>query len=502
MRPGPEAVSPPTGINMNRGLQPPAFNLQPRLVIAGLSGDCGKTLVSAGLLKAARRSGLTVRGFKKGPDYIDAAWLSWAAGSPARNLDSYMMGMERAVALFARHAAPDGFNLIEGNRGLHDGFDSSGTHSTAELAKALNAPVVLALNAAKVTRTLAACILGCQKLAPAVRIAGVILNRVSGPRHERVLRESIEAICGIPILGVVPRAAEQLLLPGRHLGLVTPAEHPGREELEANLARLIDDHLDIDRLVAMARDAGRLEGNRLAADGWRLAESCQPSADSRQPVRIGYLKDSAFTFYYPDNLEALERAGAQLIAISSLDHSELPEDLDCLYIGGGFPETHATRISANGPFLESLRRRAEAGLPIYAECGGLMLLSRAIIWQGSRYAMAGVLPFDVKMEASPQGHGYSELRVDQPNPFFPEGLVLKGHEFHYSRIVLEGEQPPTACAVLRGSGCFAVRDAVIVGNVWASYTHLHAVGAPEWAAGLLTAGSKVQGSKGPKLQGR
>ena len=240
---------------MDHSFQPPAFSLQPRLVIAGLSGDCGKTLISAGLLKAARRAGLTVRGFKKGPDYIDAAWLSWAAGSPARNLDSYMMGMERAVALFARHAAPAGFNLIEGNRGLHDGFDSSGTHSTAELAKALSAPVVLALNAAKVTRTLAACVLGCQKLDPAVRIAGVILNRVSGRRHERVLRESIEAICGIPVLGVVPRATEQLLLPGRHLGLVTPAEHPGREELEANLSRLLDGNLDLERLFAIAGEA-------------------------------------------------------------------------------------------------------------------------------------------------------------------------------------------------------------------------------------------------------
>ena len=481
---------------MDHSLQPPAFSLQPRLVIAGLSGDCGKTLISAGLLKAARRAGLTARGFKKGPDYIDAAWLSWAAGSPARNLDSYMMGMERAVGLFARHAAPGGFNLIEGNRGLYDGFDSSGTHSTAELAKALSAPVVLSLNAAKVTRTLAACVLGCQKLDPAVRIAGVILNRVSGPRHERVLRESIEAICGMPVLGVVPRATEQLLLPGRHLGLVTPEEHPGREELEANLSRLIDDHLDIDRLVAIAREG------RCQVPGARCQGAERPVEAGGGGLRIGYLKDSAFTFYYPDNLEALEQAGAQLIAISSLEQSELPEDLDCLYIGGGFPETHAARISANGPFLESLRRRAEAGLPIYAECGGLMLLSRAIIWQGNRHAMAGVLPFEVRIEVSPQGHGYSELRVDRPNPFFPEGLALRGHEFHYSRIVLEGEQPPTACAVLRGSGCFAARDAVIVGNVWASYTHLHAVGAPEWAAGLLAAASRVQRSKGPKGQGR
>jgi cobyrinic acid a,c-diamide synthase len=481
---------------MDHSLQPSASSLQPRLVIAGLSGDCGKTLISVGLLKAARRAGLTARGFKKGPDYIDAAWLSWAAGSPARNLDSYMMGMERAVALFARHAAPAGFNLIEGNRGLHDGFDSSGTHSTAELAKALSAPVVLALNAAKVTRTLAACVLGCQKLDPAVRIAGVILNRVSGPRHERVLRESIEAICGIPILGVVPRASQHLLLPGRHLGLVTPEEHPGREELEANLSCLLDGNLDLERLFAIAGEAWC----QVPGVGCQGAE--RPVEAGGNGLRIGYLKDSAFTFYYPDNLEALEQAGAQLIAISSLDQRELPEDLDCLYIGGGFPETHATRISANGRFLESLRRRAEAGLPIYAECGGLMLLSRAIIWQGNRYAMAGVLPFEVKMEASPQGHGYSELRVDHPNPFFPEGLVLRGHEFHYSRIVLEGEQPATACAVLRGSGCFAARDAVIVGNVWASYTHLHAIGAPEWAAGLLTAGSKVQRSKGPRVQGR
>jgi cobyrinic acid a,c-diamide synthase len=463
-----------------------SVSLQPRLVIAGLSGDCGKTLISAGLLLAARRLGLAVQAFKKGPDYIDASWLSWAAGRPARNLDSFMMGLDRCAWSFARHAVAEGLNLVEGNRGLYDGADAAGTHSTAELAKALGAPVVLAVNAAKVTRTLAASVLGCQKLDAGVRIAGVILNRVSGERHERVLRDSIESICGIPVLGVVPRGPEQGPLPGRHLGLVTPEEHPRLSELENKLLNLLEGRLDIDRLLEIARTPGesQVPGPKSQVS-WGLERGTWNS-----PLRIGYVRDSAFTFYYPENLEALEQGGAILAPVSSLSGAPLPDDLHALYIGGGFPETHAARISANRAFLDSLARQARSGLPVYAECGGLMLLARAVHWQGRSCPMAGVLPFEVRMCASPQGHGYAQLEVDTPNPFFPVGLVMKGHEFHYSRIELEGEAPPTACRVERGSGSFAGRDGVIAGNVWASYTHLHALATPEWAEGLLAAAKR------------
>jgi len=454
----------------------------PRLVVAGLSGESGKTLVSLALLLEARRRGISSAAFKKGPDYIDAAWLGWASRSPARNLDTYLMGFRPAVDSFARHAVSSGLNVIEGNRGVYDGLDARGTHSTSELAKALQAPVILVVNVTKVTRTAAALVLGCQKLDPDVRFGGVILNQVAGRRHESVIRQAVESDCGLPVLGAIPRTASAELLPSRHLGLVTPHEHPDPDALVAHVLNLVDGHLDIDRLLEIARSAPALAVPPLVP--------LEPAAAGG--LIIGYLADSAFCFYYPENLDALRAAGARLVAISPLVAAELPPCLDALYIGGGFPETHAGRLSENSGFLASLRRRAQEGLPIYAECGGLMLLSRAIVWQGARYPMAAVLPFDVEVSEAPQGHGYVELLVDRFNPFFPVGTRLRGHEFHYSRISSGGDALSTACSVTRGVGCFSGRDAVMAGNVWAGYTHLHALATPEWAQAILGAAASAK----------
>jgi cobyrinic acid a,c-diamide synthase len=448
-----------------------------RLVVAGTSGDSGKTLLALGLLFMLRERGLAVRAFKKGPDYIDAAWLSWAAGHPARNLDTYLMGFEVCTSSFLRSAAADGFNIIEGNRGLYDGSDAQGTHSTAELAKSLKAPILLIVNATKVTRTAAAWVLGCQRLDPQAFIGGVILNQVNGTRHERVIRDAIEKDCGIPVFGALPRAAGQTLLPARHLGLVTPDEHPRIDELMSNLMDLVRDRLDLDRIIALSRQAPALQDTGPITSGPPVAHQ----------VRVGFLRDSALSFYYPENLEILEQSGASLVPISPLTAIELPPDLDALYIGGGFPETHGADLSANRSLLEALRNAAHDGLPIYAECGGLMLLSRGIRWNAARFPMAGVFPFEVEVFPTPQGHGYVELLVDQPNPYFTQGLVIRGHEFHYSRIVTESTSVVTACEVKRGTGCGRGREGLIQGNVWASYTHLHALGTPEWAEGLLTA---------------
>jgi cobyrinic acid a,c-diamide synthase len=447
----------------------------PRLVVAGLSGESGKTLISLALLLEAGRRNLPVRAFKKGPDYIDAAWLEWASRKPVRNLDTHLMGFERAVDSFAANAVPAGFNLVEGNRGLYDGADPRGTHSTAELAKALHAPVVLVINATKVTRTAAALVLGCQRLDPTVKIAGVVVNQVAGARHERILREAIESTCGIPVLGGVPRAGAEVLLPSRHLGLITPREHPDRDLLARNLLGLVAGCLDFERLLAIARETPPV---------------LMPPAPLRPlpaggGLTIGYLDDAAFSFYYPENLEALRAAGAELAPISALSSTALPAGLDALYIGGGFPETHAQTLSRNLSFLASIRCAARDGLPIYAECGGLMLLSRALSWRGHRYEMAGVLGFEVEVCDVPQGHGYTELLVDTANPFFPIGSRLRGHEFHYSRLVLDNGAIQTACAVRRGTGCLAGRDAVVTANVWAAYTHLHALATPEWARAIL-----------------
>ncbi len=451
----------------------------PRLLIAGMSGGSGKTLVSLALLLALRRAGFEVRAFKKGPDYIDAAWLSWAASHPARNLDTYLMGRDNVRCSFVRTgfvstATADGINLIEGNRGVFDGFDAAGTHSSAALSHCLAAPVVLVINAAKVTRTAAAFVAGCRALDPGLPTRGVILNNVNGQRHEQILRAAIESACAIPVVGAIRKAAVNPL-PERHLGLVPPQEHTGTAQTQEDLLKLADG-FDLDAIVAIARSAPLLE-----------ADPPEVSIPAVKDIKVGYLRDSAFSFYYPENLEQLEQGGAELIPISALQSGALPEGLCALYIGGGFPETHAPTLSANRSFLESIRRAALGGLPIYAECGGLILLAQTLRWEGRTYPMAGVFPFNVEGFNTPQGHGYSELRVDAPNPLLPVGLVLRGHEFHYSRISLGGEPVPTACAVLRGAGCFEKRDFAITRNVMAGYTHLHALATPEWAKGFLDA---------------
>jgi cobyrinic acid a,c-diamide synthase len=482
---------------------------RPSLIVAGLSGDSGKTVVSLALALAARERGLEVRAFKKGPDYIDAAWLTWAAGHPARNLDTFLMALGTVTASFERHATARGLNVIEGNRGLYDGVDPVGTHSTAELAKLLGVPVILVVSVTRMTRTAAALVLGCQSLDPDVPIAGVIVNRIATERHERVIRDAIESACGVPVLGALPRLQGTNLLPSRHLGLVTPDEHARMSDLHPALAELAARSLDVDRLLGIAgtwrkgpaiRDQG-LETREQGA-GTREADTPAMTAGGApsRPVTIGYLRDSAFSFYYPENLEALEAEGARLIAFSALAGDALPSTIDALYIGGGFPETHAARLSANRPFLESLAAAAHAGLPIYAECGGLMLLARSIRWEGQTHSMAGVLPIDIALEPRPQGHGYTELMVDVANPFFPEGLTLRGHEFHYSRVSSsEQSSLPTVCHVHRGAGMDGHRDAFVIGNVWASYTHLHALGCADWAPNFvrLARGPRDVGAGGP-----
>ena len=448
----------------------------PRLLVAGLSGGAGKTIVTLGLLLLLRRAGFEVRAFKKGPDYIDPAWLAWASAHPARNLDAFLMGTEAVRASFVRHSVSGGINMIEGNRGLFDGLDAAGTYSSANLAEILGAPIVLVLDATKMTRTAAALVLGCQKLDPRVSIRGVVLNQVNGKRHERVLRETIESVCSIPVIGTLPRL-QQNPLPERHLGLIPPDEHQAMDSVERNLLAWMQNRVDIDAVLEIAR----------SAPAFAALGDDRASLPNARGLRIGYLRDSAFTFYYPENLEELERAGAELMPISALDANALPTGLHALYIGGGFPETHAHTLSANTSFLASLHQACTAGLPVYAECGGLMLLARSLTWQEARYPMANVFPIDVEAFATPQGHGYSELLVDAANPFFPQGVALRGHEFHYSRIVSDPEAVVSACAVVRGKGCFAGRDGLVSRNVMAAYTHLHATATPQWASCILTA---------------
>jgi cobyrinic acid a,c-diamide synthase len=448
----------------------------PRLLLAALRGGAGKTTLTLGLLAAWQAQGKKVVPFKKGPDYIDPAWHALAAGSPSHNLDPFLMEGDQIMALVARHASEADILLIEGNRGLYDGLDAQGTYSTAELAKFLSTPVVLVVDCTMTTRTAAALILGCQRFDPQVPIAGVILNQVARPRHEAILRDTIEHYCGVPVLGALPRL-KCAVFPERHMGLVPPQEHSAAKRAVSTARDLAERYLDLEGLWQAALKAPPLP---------RPAPSRLVAAGSPEPVTIGIIRDSAFQFYYAENLEALAREGANLVEMSALTDRTLPPDLDGLYIGGGFPETHAQTLARNETFRRSLKEAADAGLPVYAECGGLMYLGAAIrTVEGERFPMVGIFPFDFVMGRKPQGHGYTALEVTGENPYFPLGAKLRGHEFHYSRVQPEpGTQVAMAFQVARGAGIGGDRDGLLYKKVLATYTHLHALGAPLWAPAL------------------
>ena len=443
----------------------------PRVAVAGLSGDGGKTLVSLGLTGAFRARGLTVAPFKKGPDYIDAAWLAHAADTPCRNLDTFLME-DGAIGRAVEAAGHADLFLIEGNRGLFDGVDAAGSHSTARLAIRLGAPVLLVVDTTKATRTVAAMVLGCRKLEPKVDLAGVILNRVGTVRQEAVIRESVERASEVPVVGAIPRLPGDDPLPGRHLGLVTAAENPRRDEAIARAVQAVEAHVDLDRIVEIARSAPQVNLPVASPPEWRAS------------VKVGFLSDEAFSFYYPENLEGLRASGAKLVAVPPRNDAVLGE-IDGLYIGGGFPEVHVEELAANRAFASALQSRIADGLPIYAECGGLMYLSRELLVRGTSYPMAGALDLVVEHTGRPCGHGYEVATVDRGNEFFPRGTSLRGHEFHYSRVVAGVDTAASVLDVARGTGIGDGRDGIARGRVWASYMHLHALSTPGWADGFL-----------------
>ena len=455
----------------------------PRLVLAALRGGSGKTTLTLGLLAVWRQRGRDVVPFKKGPDYIDPAWHALAAGRPCYNLDSFLMDQGAMLYSLAQHTTTAAGALIEGNRGLYDGLDAAGTFGTAELAKLIKAPVVLVVDCTMTTRTAAAIVLGCQKFDPDVDIQGVILNQIARPRHEGVLRAAIEHYCGIPVLGALPRL-KCAVFPERHMGLMPPQEHTGACQAVVTAQNLVEKYLDHERLWEIALGAPPLP-----------VTTYQPeyvSQSHSQPVNIGILRDAAFQFYYPENLEALQGSGARLVEINALNDEVLPP-LDGLYIGGGFPETNAAALARNLSFRQSLRAAIEAGLPVYAECGGLMYLGEHLIVQEQSHPMVGALPFSVLLEKKPQGHGYTVLEVDRPNPYFPTGTKLLGHEFHYSRIIESDlERLNLVFRLERGHGITGHRDGICYKNVLATYSHTHALATPVWAKALVDQARKYR----------
>ena len=455
----------------------------PRIIIAALRGGSGKTILSIAIIAAWSKQGRSIAPFKKGPDYIDAGWLALAAGRPCYNLDSFLLAPDENLRSFLTHAPGCDISVIEGNRGLFDGIDLEGSTSTAELAKLLQSPVVMCVDCTKITRTMAAVISGCAQFDPEVEISGVILNRVANRRHEKKLRDSIEHYCDIPVLGAIPKLGEQYF-PERHLGLVPTPEHDWAMNSIEAITKIAEAHIDLDAIVEIAQQAPTLKTRRKP----HISEiSIQhPVSGTEEPSpRIGVIKDSAFQFYYPENLDALRASGAEIIFLSPLKDKDLP-DIDALYIGGGFPETHARQLSENTGFSRQLKAAVEDGLPIYAECGGLMYLGKELILEGKSYSMAGILPLEFDFYKRPQGHGYTIVTVEGRNPYYPTGTEIKDHEFHYSRVrKWSGRDKDLVFRMNRGVGIWEDRDGILYKNVLATYTHIHALGTPQWAEALV-----------------
>jgi len=441
-----------------------------RVLISAAHKSSGKTTVSIGLCAALRMRGHSVQPFKKGPDYIDPMWLSQASGRACLNLDLYLMDRDEVVSTFVRNSSE--FNLVEGNKGLYDGLALDGSNSNAALAKVLDLPVVLVIDARGMTRGIAPLILGYQAFDKEINIAGVILNNLGGSRHESKLREVIAHYTDVPVIGAIQHD-ERLMIVERHLGLM-----PSNESTESSarinaLAAAIESQVDLDKLLAISQK-----------EPLKIAEI--PTISASPPaakVRIGIAQDRAFGFYYADDLGALVAAGAEIVPFDTTQDAQLPQ-VDALFIGGGFPEVFAAELEANTSMRTDIRHAIESGMPVYAECGGLMYLSRQISYQGSTHAMVGAIPGDVVMHNKPIGRGYVHLTENLQHPWpraHEKDNIIRAHEFHYSSLENLPPDAKFAYRVTRGHGIDGKHDGYLRHNLLASYSHLRSVGSCYWA---------------------
>jgi cobyrinic acid a,c-diamide synthase len=472
-----------------------------RFLVSAARKSSGKTTVSVGLAAELSRRGLAVQAFKKGPDYIDPMWLAAATGRPCRNLDFNLSTPGELQLEFARHGAPADVCLVEGNKGLYDGLDLQGRNSNAALARLLDLPVVLVLDARGMTRGVAPLILGYQAFDRSIRIAGVILSRLGGSRHEAKLRAVIEHYTDVPVLGAM-HEDPRLAIVERHLGLTPTGEDDVAQTRIALLAGAVARQVDLERLLAATTSSAPLPAPLPPAPSTRPSV-CIPQGLFRQagsrplvvpqglsrqagsrPLVVGIARDRAFGFYYPDDFEALERAGAELLFFDTLRDARLPA-VDGLIIGGGFPEVFMRELEANAALRGEILAAIEAGMPAYAECGGLMYLARSLSWRGETRRMVGAIAGDIVLRERPVGRGYVRLAPTEAHPWRNGGdepAEIPAHEFHYSSI--EGLDPHTRFAyrVARGFGVDGSSDGIVVNNLLATYSHLRSVGSYDWAA--------------------
>ena len=448
----------------------------PHLYISASHKSEGKTICTLAIAAALHQRGARIQTFKKGPDYIDPMWLARASAGDCHNLDFHTMSNEEICALFTCNDRQADLSLIEGNKGLHDSVDPQGKFSNASLAMLLGAPVVLVIDTRGMTRGVAALLRGLVEFEPAVNFAGVILNQVGGERHERKLRVAIEHYTDLSVLGALPQD-RAFAIPEAHLGLVPANENGRAEQAIADMARLACAHLDLEQLVAGAAQA--------QAPTTRFSHVVSPRAT--HSVRLGIARDEAFGFYYSGDLYALETAGADLVSIDTLRDPALP-DIDGLFLGGGFPERYMGALESNHGLRRDIRLAIEAGLPVYAECGGLMYLARQIRWGDQRRKMVGALPCDIVMQDRPQGRGYVRLKETAHAPWpvlqklEPPLRELHAHEFHYSQVRNVESTFTYAYDVARGHGVDGKHDGIVYRNTLASYSHLRDTHQHRWTA--------------------
>jgi len=442
-------------------------------MIAAAHKSSGKTTISIGLSAALSGRGLRVQTFKKGPDYIDPMWLSSASKHTCYNLDFNAMNECEIKNLYALKLQGADISLVEANKGLYDGIDLSGIDSNAQLAKLLQLPVVLVIDTTGMTRGIAPLLLGYQAFDEDINIAGVILNKVGGSRHEEKLIRAVEYYSDITVIGAIGRN-KILDIGERHLGLVTPNENNALSEKIAQIGRIVGGAVDLDKLQNIASNASNM-----------ALPAIVKSEKFALGIKIGVIKDSAFGFYYADDLEAFEKAGAKLIFIDSLQDQELPQ-IDGFFIGGGFPEIYMERLSANEMLRANIKKAIENGLPTYAECGGLMYLCNAIKWGKKEFDMVGVIEAKAIMNERPQGRGYTSFEVKDNHLWGGEGQNFAAHEFHYASI--EGLKPDTEFAriIKRGHGIDGQNDGIIKYNLMAGFCHLRNCEDNSWVRQFLT----------------
>ena len=451
-----------------------------RIFISAAHKSSGKTTVSIGLCAALKQRGLVVQSFKKGPDYIDPYWLAQATGRDCYNLDFYTMERDEILSLMQNKSRDADISLIEGNKGLYDGLDLDGSNSNAALATLSKTPVILVLNAVGMTRGIAPLILGYQAFDKDVSIKGVILNRLGGSRHESKLRNVIEHYTDVEVVGAIHND-KRFDIDERHLGLVPGHEDPFCEQKIELLAEAVKDQVNLDAVLAIAAQAPELVIEEPVV---------QVQTENRtKDIKLGLMRSSAFGFYYPDDLQALQDAGADIIEIDPGHDTELPE-IDALFIGGGFPETHMKALEANSTLRESIKKAIDGGLPCYAECGGLMYLARSIQWGEHSCEMVGCIDTDIIMEKRPQGRGYVQLQETDNSPwprpaFWKKDNIINAHEFHYSRFNNIGNNVQFAFDVKRGTGINGNSDGYMYKNLLANYTHQRHTRNNPWATRFI-----------------